>query len=87
MIITKFRVRVTFKWRRELPWARGTRGSFEVPVTFYFLNCVVDTQMFNCYLFLSFLQTFFCMLYEPYEKIGEENKIMFRNKQKSACTF
>lgn len=87
MIITKFRVRVTFKWRRELPWARGTRGSFEVPVTFYFLNCVVDTQMFNCYLFLSFLQTFFCMLYEPYEtyvyKSNETNrKVLAHFKKK-----
>ena len=48
MFITKFRVHVTFKWRRALPWARGTQGSFEVPVTLYFLNYVVDTQMFNC---------------------------------------
>lgn len=82
MIITKFRVHVTFKWRRELPWARGTRGSFEVPVTFYFMNCVVDTQMFKCYYSLAFCRHFSVCFMNRMKHMCI--KVM---KQKSACTF
>lgn len=56
MIITNLGT-LTFKWRRELPWARGTRGG----VLKYQLHLFLELnrhKMFNCYHSLAFCRHF-----------------------------